>query len=111
MKDGYNLVNFTKVKRDEKNKQVVVAVAYEVVAHLEDGYTEEDVFTICTEKRLEFGDIMIVKVSDDKVIECCNMIFSNEDEETGEIEWWTDCCEWDFRVYASVAFNNDKLVC
>lgn len=110
MENGYSIVTFDEIKRDEQNEQIVKDVSYTVVANLGMNYSEEEVFKICNENKFKHEIIMIVKVENGKVSKCCNMVFPTEYEETDKIEWWLDCCEWDFRVYASVAFNNDELV-
>lgn len=101
MKNGYYLVELKNIECAKDNNSMVTSVDYDIISCLGVAYREDEVADICTQLNLSDEILMIVEVYRGKVANCCHMVFNNNGK------WWLDCCEHDFRVYASVAFDED----
>ena len=105
MKEGYNLVRFYNIQHNDPSEpRLVTSVDYEVIAELGKYCLDSQFVEVAEKKGLHNEILMVIKVMDDKVVSCRSVLFYSEDS-----GWFVDCCESDFRVYASVAFDRDLM--
>lgn len=104
MQDGYVLIELKNIKHDKDDDSKVISVDYEVVNHFGKYFLSEQAISFVKENGFEDEILMIVKVVDGNVVNCESMVFN-----CGDGKWYLDCCENDFRVYASVAFGRDLM--
>ena len=104
MQDGYALIEIKNIKHDKDDTRKVVSADYELINYLGKYFLSEQVINFVKDNGFEDEILMIVKVVDGNVVTCENMVFN-----CGDGEWYLDCCEHDFLIYASVAFGKDLM--